>query len=226
MRISVVGVLLALLVLVSSSVSAGELNKCVVYLSWDSPFKDLVEKEVKANALIGRANAEKAQVKFYEVSSLAELSAVAEKCREVYLFLAGHSDKDLIGHYTPQEVKETLTNLVKKGVHFPLIVFDTCYWGEVYRLRYFAFPGTVVVGSIGEELQYGLKGIYLNLDKVVALQGDGLVREVLNDFYSFYYPKYQKRGKELTEYGFRCQTVRVYYKGVVSSESVCFDRRK
>lgn len=197
---------------------------CVVYLSWPSLGRDLVEKEVEVNALIAEAEAEKTGLPFYRLSGLREVEVLGKGCSNLYLFLAGHSDEELIGPYSPEEIRETLSKVREKGTRIPLLVFDTCYWGEVYRLRYFSFPETVVVGSVGEELHYGLKGLYRNLAELVRLRGKDLSEKVLSLFGNYYYPLYSSRGKELKEAGFRCQTVRTYYRGVVLSQSVCFDR--
>jgi len=197
---------------------------CAVYLSWPSLGKDLVEKEVEVNALTAEAEAEKAGIPFYRLSSLKEVEVLGGKCSNLYLFLAGHSDEELIGPYSPKELKKTLSKVREKGTRIPLLVFDTCYWGEVYRLRYFSFPETVAVGSVGQELHYGLKSLYRNIGELVRLRGTALAEKVISLFGNYYYPLYSSRGKELKEAGFRCQTVRAYYKGVVLSQSVCFDR--
>lgn len=195
---------------------------CAVYLSWPSFGRDLVEREVVKNGLTAEAECEKGKIPFFWLKSLKELDSV-KGCREVYLFMAGHSEESLIGPYPPLKVKKELLKLRKEGVRFPLIVFDTCYWGKVYKERFFSFPETVVVGSPEEELQYGMAPLYKKLSLVVKLKGEPLREFVLKQFRNYYLPLYTSRGKELTEYGFRCQTIRTYFKGVVVSDSVCRD---
>jgi len=198
-------------------------QSCVVYLYWDSPDLDLVEEEVRNSLLIAEAESEKAGVVFIPSKSLKEVEALSRECDNLYLFLAGHSEEDRIGPYSPFELKEALERIRERGTRIPLLVFDTCYWGEVYKERFFAFPETVVVGSYAEELQFGLRGIYLNLSKIVGSSPESILKEVLLSFHRFYYPLYRMQGRSYDRAGFKCQTVRVYYRGVVLSQSVCYD---
>jgi len=217
--LSVIFTFLFLLVLSSGSLAG---RTCFVYLTWPSLGKDLVEREVITNGLTAEAEAERRGITFLWIKNLKELRSTSQYCSTAYLFLAGHSDEDLIGSFPPSELRQTLVYLRKKGVKIPLLVFDTCYWGKVYKLRYFSFPDTVVVGSPVEELQYGLKPLYSNLS-YLSKKGIALVKELANRINRLYIFFYDTRGKQLADYGFRCQAVRIYYEGVVYSYSACWD---